>query len=117
LFLERQPSWLYAPLSRIRALPVRDSATLAANRFPEGALWTEYGIQAAILWAVPFGGEKYAKRRNAVKQWLASAETQDRLAGKIFPIAAHPDAKPYNAVSQFAQFTWQNASLVWVIEP
>ncbi|AEF86910.1 hypothetical protein TREPR_2077 [Treponema primitia ZAS-2] len=113
LFYQSSPAWIYAPLSRIRSLPPQDTSSLEASRFPEREDWHEFGLQADLLWAVPFGKEKYVQKLSPVKTWLASPETQTLIANTLGWIPAHRNGAPYNPVSRAARLAWLSSSFVW----
>jgi hypothetical protein len=113
LLERREPVWLYAPLSRIRELPPYRMGVLDATRFPEKEDWNIYGIQAEILWALPFGDEKQRKNLDRARAWLQRAQTQTVIANTIDWIPAHPQGTPYNTISWESQEAWINSSFVW----
>jgi hypothetical protein len=106
--------WLYAPLSRIRRLSPYRMGVLDATRFPEREDWNVYGIQAEVLWALPFGrkGDR-EKLDRRVRDWLRSARVQTIIANTIGWIPAHPQGTPYNTVSYESQMAWINSSFIW----
>jgi hypothetical protein len=55
LFFRDEPAWVYAPVSRVRDLPSYRMGLLEGARFPEKTGWTQFGVQADVLWAIPFG--------------------------------------------------------------
>ena len=116
LFLRDKPSWIYAPLSSARNLMAYQSAGLVAARFPENRQWNRYGIQAEILWAIPFGGEKYSALLGTAQSWLKNAVVQTLIADTLKWIPAVPGGRPYNALSRSAQLVWLNSSFVWEAE-
>jgi hypothetical protein len=113
LFLENKPSWIYAPLSMARNLRSSQSAGFAAARFPEPRQWNNYGIQAELLWAVPFGREEKLQEINAVESWLKDGAVQTLIANTLKWIPAAPGGSPYNAFSRTIQLTWLRSSFVW----
>jgi hypothetical protein len=113
LLNRRDLLWLYAPLSRIRALPPYRMGTLDATRFPVQEDWNIYGIQAEVLWAQPFGEGKGRKEMEAARDWLRRARTQTIIANEIDWIPAHPQGTPYNTVSWESQAAWINSSFIW----
>ena len=110
---ENETVWVYAPLSRIRQLPLYETNGLEANPFPGRPGWNQFGIQAEILWAAPFGSEKNRENLELAEAWLKSAELQSLLADTLGCLAAHPQAPPYNPVSHNARVIWFAASYVW----
>ncbi|MFP3041559.1 hypothetical protein LQZ19_07015 [Treponema primitia] len=115
LFYRSSPGWVYAPVSRIRRQPPQDTSNLEANRFPEMEDWHEFGIQADILWAVPFGEEKNTAKLQTTRTWLASLAAQTTIANTLFWIPAHQEGAPYNAVARSARLAWLSSSFVWQI--
>ena len=114
LFFDNPSSWIYAPLSRIRGLPAYRSGAFAAERFPEKPDWNNFGIQATILWAIPFGPEKEVAKLVKTKAWLKDGDTQTDIANTLKWAPASPQGKPYNAVSRSAWLAWLSSSFVWV---
>lgn len=112
---ENENVWIYAPLSQVRTLPVYRANVLEADVFPIRPGWTEFGIQADILWAVPYGSERNRKKLNTAETWLRSAELQALLADTMNWLAAHPEAPPYNPVSGNARIAWLTSSYVWTM--
>jgi hypothetical protein len=117
LFYRSSPAWIYAPLSRIRSLTPQDSGNLEANRFPDRADWHEFGVQADILWAIPFGTTGEQKKLGAAQTWLADPQTQTLLANILGWIPAHREGTPYNAASRAARLAWLSSSFVWQVRP
>jgi hypothetical protein len=115
LFYRSSPGWIYAPVSRIRLQPPQDTSGLEANRFPEREDWHEFGIQADILWAVPFGGEKNTAKLLTTKTWLLDPKTQTVIADTLNWIPAHREGTPYNAVSRAARHAWLSSSFIWQV--
>jgi hypothetical protein len=113
LFLREKPAWIYAPLSSARSLLSYQSAGLVAARFPENRQWNRYGIQAEILWAIPFGGEQYTAFLEAAETWLESGAVQTLIANTLKWIPSVPGGRPYNTLSRSAQLAWLNSSFVW----
>jgi hypothetical protein len=106
-------AWLYAPLNMIRKLPSYRMGLLEASRFPEKDGWNEYGVQADMLWAVPFGGKRQTKKRDQAAEWLKDAAVQTDIANIINWIPAHLQGIPYNPVTWETQIAWINSSFVW----
>jgi hypothetical protein len=113
LFLENKPSWIYAPLSMARNLRSSQSAGLVAARFPEPQRWNRYGIQAELLWAVPFGTGDDSEEINSAESWLKDGAVQTLIANTFKWIPAAPTGSPYNAFSRTVQLTWLRSSFVW----
>jgi hypothetical protein len=113
VFLANKPAWIYAPLSMARSLRPYQSAGFVAARFPEKEGWTRYGIQAELLWAVPFGDEKYLSKINKVESWLKDGAVQTFIANTLNWIPAAPNGSPYNALSRTVQLNWLRSSFVW----
>lgn len=113
LFRETGVYWLYAPLSRARALSPYQMGLLDATRFPEPETWNEYGMQAGLLWAAPAGSEKQQKKRAALQTWLESAETQTQIANLIEWIPVHPESKDYNTIAWETKIAWLRSSFIW----
>ena len=103
LLYRSSPAWVYAPLSRIRLQPALESSGLEANRYPDAEDWHEFGIQAKMLWAIPFGREGHLKKLEDTKAWLAAPQTQTFIANTLGWIPAHPSGAPYNAMSRSAR--------------
>jgi len=104
---------IYAPLSQARALPPQRAGLLDATRFPEPKDWNRYGLQADILWAKMFGGDKHGKKLAAVEKWLKDPKVQTYIANTIEWIPAHPSGVPYNTVSWETQMAWLRSSFIW----
>jgi hypothetical protein len=113
LFFRDEPAWVYAPVSRIRELPSYRMGLLEGARFPEKPGWTQFGVQAEVLWAIPFGDEKGLKRLSAAAEWLKDPETQAEIANVINWVPAHPAGVPFNPVTWEAQLAWITSSFVW----
>jgi hypothetical protein len=113
LLYRSSPAWVYAPLSRIRSQSYQDTSGLEANRYPEPEDWHEFGIQAAMLWAVPFGGEQNQKKLGDLQAWLAAPATQTAIANVLGWIPAHPAGTPYNAISRSARLAYLSSSFIW----
>jgi hypothetical protein len=105
--------WVYAPLSRIRKLPVYQTNILEANVFPGKPGWNEFGFQAEFLRAIPYGSQKDRKKLEPVANWLRDPFTQSSVADALGVIAAHPESEPFNPVSGSARIAWLTASYVW----
>ncbi|MDR1149239.1 MAG: hypothetical protein LBK66_11475 [Spirochaetaceae bacterium] len=112
IFLANKPSWIYAPLSMARNLRPSQSAGFAAARFPEKPGWTRYGIQAELLWAVPFGDEEQAQTPGAAA-WLKDGSIQTLIANTLRWIPAVPGGTPFNAFSRTVQLNWLGSAFVW----
>jgi hypothetical protein len=113
IFLANKPAWIYAPLSMARNLRPSQSAGFMAARFPEKQGWTRYGIQAELLWAVPFGDEKYLMKIDRVKPMLKDGAVQTLIANILKWIPATPGGSPYNALSRTVQLNWLRSAFVW----
>jgi hypothetical protein len=114
LFFRERESWIYAPLQMVRELSPFQMGLLRSARFPEGSGWTEYGIQADILWAIPLmGKEEFSAPLKEISRWLRDARTQTLIANQLNWIPAHPGGASYNPVSREAQFAWMGSSFVW----
>jgi hypothetical protein len=120
LFFRSTPAWLYAPFSRIRRLSpqqAEQAGGIEAARFPERADWNEFGIQADILWAIPFGKPGDIKKLAPTAVWLRDPKTQTAIANKLGWIPAHRDGTPYNAAAGAARLAWLSSSFVWQPPP
>jgi hypothetical protein len=115
LLYRSSPAWIYAPLSRIRHMPIQETSNLEASRFPEREDWHEFGLQAAVLWAVPFGREKDRRKLGELDFWLGDPKTQTVIADTLGWIPAHRDGTPYNAISRAARLAWLGSSFIWQI--
>jgi hypothetical protein len=115
LLYRSSPAWIYAPLSRIRQQPPLESAGLASDRYPDAEDWHEFGIQAAMLWAVPFGGAQ--DKLEDLRLWLADPQTQTVIANTLDWIPAHPEGAPYNAISRSARLAYLSSSFIWTVIP
>jgi hypothetical protein len=113
LFRETGIYWLYAPISRARALSPYQMGLLDATRFPDPETWNEYGMQADLLWALPAGNEKQRKKLASLEKWLDSAETQTRLANLIEWIPVHPESKDFNTIAWETKIAWLRSSFIW----
>ena len=110
---EDEAVWVYSPLSRIQRLPSDEIGKLAANAYPTRPGWDEFGLQADILWAIPYGNRKTRKKLASAETWLRSAPPQTQIANALGWLAANQSAPPANAVSENAQRAWLAASYVW----
>ncbi|MCL2043093.1 MAG: hypothetical protein FWG89_03030 [Treponema sp.] len=108
-------AWVYAPLSRNRQLPLFETSRLEADVFPSRPGWNEFGIQAELLWAVPFGNDKNREKTKETEEWLTDASTQGTIADSLGWIAAHPGAPPFNPVSSQVRIAWLTSSYVWTL--
>jgi hypothetical protein len=113
LFYRSSPAWIYAPLSRMRRQPSQETSNLEANRYPEPEDWHEFGIQAALLWALPFGREKRLAKLGDLQTWLADAKTQTAIANTLGWIPALPEGASYNSVSRSARLAYLSSSFIW----
>ena len=107
-----QDAWVYAPLSRIRALPLHETNILAADIFPSRPGWNQFGLQVQIIWAIPFGNKNELESAEA---WLTSPSFQTILADTLGWLAVHPESPPFNPVSGNARIAWLTSSYVWTI--
>lgn len=108
-----ESAWVYAPLSRLQALPGSRTSLLEGRRFPDRQGWNEYGIQARILWALPLGGRTGRRDVQAAAEWLRRADTQTLIAGALKWAPAHGAARPVNPLALAAQREWLGSSYVW----
>ncbi len=108
-----EAAWVYAPLSRVQALPGSRTSLLGADPFPEREGWNEYGIQARVLWAVPFGKAAGGRSSEAAAGWLRKPETQAFLAAALLWAPAERSARPVNPLAASAQKAWIESSFVW----
>jgi hypothetical protein len=113
LLYRSSPAWVYAPLSRIRSQSYQDTSGLDASRYPEPDNWNEFGIQAAMLWALPFGRERDLAKLGDIRAWLTSAKTQTAIADALRWIPALPEGVPYNTVSRAARLAYLSSSFIW----
>jgi hypothetical protein len=101
----------------VREMAPYQMGLLRSARFPERKGWTEYGIQADILWAIPcMGKEEFSASLEEISRWLKSARTQTIIANRLNWIPAHPGGTPFNPVSREAQLAWISSSFVWQME-
>lgn len=105
-------AWVYASLSKARELPDYRTSILEASVFP-GKDPQVISMQARILWAVPLGGEKTARRLDETLNWLKKAETQTLIADALHWLPADPDGKPYNPAAMSAKLAWLTASYIY----
>jgi hypothetical protein len=113
LFFREEAAWVYAPVNRIRELPSYRMGLLEGARFPEKSGWTQFGVQADVLWAIPFGNEKQLKKLRAAGQWLKDPVTQAEIANAVNWVPAHPAGVPFNPATWEAQLAWIMSSFVW----
>jgi hypothetical protein len=111
VLLGDEPSWIYAPLSRLRTLPTYRTNTIEASIFPEPS--DTYSIQADILWAVPFGPDKSRRQKHVAAEWLKSPAMQSVIADSLTWLAAHPNCPPYNPAASTARIAWLTSAYVW----
>jgi hypothetical protein len=110
------PSWVYAPLGRIRKLPPDQAASLDAAQFPIPENWNRYGMQADVLWAIPLDsgtGEGEKKMLGEANLWLERPEIQALIADTLGWVPAHPQGKPYDTIAREAQVVWFSSSFIW----
>ena len=105
--------WVYAPLSRIRKLPVHETNILEADVFPGRPGWNQFGFQTEFLRATPYGSRKNREKLEPAETWLRSAQLQSLFADTLGWLAVHPEASPFNPVSGSARITWLTASYTW----
>jgi hypothetical protein len=115
LLYRSSPAWLYAPLSRIRRQPPLETGGLEANRYPDAEDWHEFGIQAAMLWAIPFGRDRDLEKLEDIKAWLADPQIHTALANALGWIPAHPAGTPYDARSRSARLAYLSSSFMWTL--
>jgi hypothetical protein len=113
LLLREEQAWVYAPISRVRELSSYRMGLLEASRFPEREGWNQFGVQADVLWAIPFGTKKQRKKLEAAIAWLKDPRNQTEIANRINWIPAHPAGIPYNSLTWEAQLAWINSSFIW----
>jgi hypothetical protein len=113
LFFRDEAAWVYAPISRVRELPSYRMGLLEGARFPEKPGWTQFGIQAEVLWAVPAGRGSQGKRLAAASRWLKNPLTQAEIANTINWVPAHPAGVPFNSLTWEAQLAWITSSFIW----
>jgi hypothetical protein len=113
LFFREEPAWVYAPISRIRELPSYRMGLLAGARFPDRPGWTQFGVQAGVLWAIPIGPVKQGRRLAPAARWLKDPAVQTEIANTINWVPAHPTGVPYNPLTWEAQLAWIMSSFVW----
>jgi hypothetical protein len=113
LFFRDEAAWVYAPISRIRDLPSYRMGLLEGARFPEKPGWTQFGLQAEVLWAVPAGRGSQVKRLAAASRWLKDPLTQAEIANTINWVPAHPAGVPFNSLTWEAQLAWITSSFIW----
>ncbi|MDR2259172.1 MAG: hypothetical protein LBE14_08515 [Treponema sp.] len=113
LLLREEKAWVYAPINKVRELSSYRMGLLEAGRFPEKSEWSQFGIQADVLWAMPFGAEKQRKKLAAAEGWLKDPLNQTTIANAINWVPAHPEGVPYNPVTWEAQVAWIMSSFVW----
>jgi hypothetical protein len=116
LLYRSSPAWVYAPLSRIRSQSPLEASGLEANRYPDAEDWHEFGIQATMLWAMPFGREKYLEKLGDTKAWLTGPQTQTVIANALGWIPAHPSGSSYNAMSRSARLAYLSSSFIWTFD-
>jgi hypothetical protein len=112
-FHRRKPAWIYGPVSKIRAFPGHDTDRLTAARFPSLFESEDLGIQANLLWAVPFGNDKTRSMLEPLSAWLGAPETQTLIADTLGWVPAHREGKPFNILVYNAQLAWLTSSFVW----
>jgi hypothetical protein len=113
LLLREEHAWVYAPISRVRGLSTYRMGLLEASRFPEREGWNQFGVQADVLWALPFGTEKQRKKLAAAVAWIKNPRNQTEIANDINWVPAHPAGIPYNPLTWEAQIAWLRSSFIW----
>jgi hypothetical protein len=113
LLLRDGDAWLYAPLSKVLELPSHRTGMLTARHFPVPRNWNQYGIQAALLWAIPPKKESRHKKLAAAEAWLKDPQTQALIARELNWLPAHPESSPYNPLYRDSQLAWLGSSAVW----
>jgi hypothetical protein len=108
-----EPSWVYAPMSRIRDLPNYRSSVLEAAPFPEPGNANSISFQARLLWAIPAGDAGTVSKLKKTLEWLKSAETQTIIADNLRWLPANPNGQPYDPAAMSARLMWLTASYVW----
>jgi hypothetical protein len=106
-------AWVYAPLSAVRGLSQYQQGLLDATQFPIKSTWHEYGMQANLLWARPWGSEEEVNELADVKRWLTEAATQESIAGLLGWIPVNPRANPYDTIAWEARSAWESSSFIW----
>jgi len=106
-------AWVYAPLSAVRGLSQYQQGLLDATRFPIKSTWHEYGMQANLLWARPWGSEEQVNGLADVKRWLTEAAAQESIAGLLGWIPVNPRANPYDTIAWEARSAWESSSFIW----
>ena len=113
LLMKEGDAWLYAPLSRIMELPSHQSGLLSARVFPVHSNWTEFGVQASLLWAIPAGPPWMRNSLDQARAWLNDSRTQSLVANEFRWLPAQPDSSPYNPLVRDAQLAWLSSSFLW----
>mgnify|MGYP005859354157 FL=1 len=108
-----EAAWVYAPLSRVQAFPGDRTSLLSADPFPVPEGWNEFGLQARVLWAVPYESGMSGGRTEKAVDWLRKPETQSALAESLKWVPARRDAKPSTPLAHAAQKAWIDSSFVW----
>jgi hypothetical protein len=117
IFFDHSPSWIYAPYSAVRAMSLVKTAGFEAHRFPIPADWESYGVQAAVLWAVPFfKNKKEEAKLEAAAAWLVDVDTQKRIAEAFNWLPARPEVPPANALARAVQMVCARAAFVWTVQ-
>jgi hypothetical protein len=104
--------WTYASLSKMREQPDYRTSILEASVFP-GKNPQVISMQARILWAVPLGDEKIARRLDETLKWLKTGGTQTLIADALHWLPAVPDGKPYNPAAMSAKLAWLTSSYIY----
>jgi hypothetical protein len=93
-----------------------ETGGLEANRYPDAEDWSEFGIQAAMLWAMPFGREQDLEKLAAIKTWLTGPQTQSALANALGWIPAHPAGISHDALARTARLAYLSSSFIWTFD-
>jgi hypothetical protein len=107
-----ETAWVYAPLSAIRRYPNFRKSILSAAPFPERDSNTR-SLQAALLWAVPFGSPEEQKKMGKAIAWLKKPQTQTIIADNLDWIPADPYGRPFNPVSLTAHRSWLTTEYIY----
>jgi hypothetical protein len=97
----------------VRGLSHYEQGLLDASQFPIKSTWHEYGMQANLLWARPWGSEEQLNELAGVKDWLIEAETQESIAALLGWIPANPQAAAYDTLAWKARSAWESSSFFW----
>jgi len=109
-----ETAWVYAPLSAIRRYPNFRKSILTAAPFPDKDT-NRRSLQAALLWAVPFGAPEEQKKMEKTIAWLKQPQTQTVIADNLEWIPADPYGKPYDPVSLKAHRNWLTTEYIYEV--